>query len=135
MRAEHMNKVCLLIFMVPFTACHTNPAAAAPPKIVGPAVDIDVEDTVPGQPKREVHFSLMLGTGQASVVSSDADERYKIEAHVTSESKLAVSVRRTGGASELDVATAIPPKSDSPVLLAKIDHTGGKTTQVIASPR
>lgn len=130
-----MNKVALLVFLVPFTACHANPASASPPKLATPAVEIDVEDVSADHQKHVSHFSLALVDGHASLSTGDNDAKYRLEAHTVNEGKLNVNVKRNGPMGDIEVSGAIPPKTEGPVLVARIERDGGHATQVIASLR
>ncbi len=130
-----MNKVTLLVFFIPFTACHANPAAASPPKLATPSVEIDVEDLSADHQKHLSHFSLGLVDGHASLSTGDNEARYRLEAHSVADGKLNVNVKRNGPLGDIEVSGAIPPKTEGPVLVARIERDGGHATQVVASLR
>jgi hypothetical protein len=120
-------------------ACHSARAAETP-KMVGPSVEIEIEDRSPGGGSpHSARFNVLLSSGNADINATDGDARYALSAHTitTSEPKLGLKVKRVESSPSLglEVSAAIPQAPGGRIVVARIDRADGHVTTIIAQAR
>lgn len=127
---------CAGFFAAP--ACQSTSARAAEtPKLVGPSVDIEIEDRPSGGgAPHSARFHVLLTNGNADINATDGDARYALSAHTitTSEPKLGLKVKRIESAPSLgiEVSAAIPQQPGARIVVARIDRADGHVTTILA---
>lgn len=120
-------------------ACQHARAAEAP-KMIGPSVQIEVEDRAPGGGHaHSARFDVSLSNGFADIDASDGDAHYAISANVvsSSEPKVGLKVKRTERSPSADIAisAAIPQQPGARIVVARIDRADGHVTTILAQAR
>ena len=118
-------------------ACQTSAHAAETPKIVGPSVEIEIEDRPPGGGTvHSARFSVLLSNGNGDINATDGDARYAVSVHTitTSEPKLGLKVKRVESSPSLgiEVSAAIPQQPGGRILVARMDRADGHVTTIVA---
>jgi hypothetical protein len=117
-------------------ACHSAHAAETP-KMIGPSVEIEVEDRAPaGGAAHTARFNVSLSNGNADINAADGEARYALSAHsfTTNEAKLGLKVKRTerSPSADIEVSAAIPQQTAGRILVARIDRADGHVTTIVA---
>jgi hypothetical protein len=123
-------------------ACHSA-HAAEPAKMVGPSVEIEVEDRAPGgAAPHTARFNVSLSNGNADITAADGDARYALSAHAftappTNDPKLGLKVKRTerAPAADIEVSAAIPQQPGGRIVVARVDRADGHVTTIVAQAR
>jgi hypothetical protein len=110
--------------------------AQAPPLHV---LDVDVSDTVHGQPARVSHFVLSSAEGSVSrVVANVGDASYIVKVRVEHE-RIEVEVdrsdRTSGAPGEVKLQTAVPLVPGRRLVVWNVARADGTTTQVGVLPQ
>jgi hypothetical protein len=117
-------------------ACHSARAAETA-KMVGPSVEIEVEDRAPGgAAPHSARFNVSLSNGHADINAADGDARYAVsaQAFTTTEPKLGLKVKRTerSPSADIEVSAAIAQQPSGRVVVARIDRADGHVTTIVA---
>jgi hypothetical protein len=120
-------------------ACHSAHAAETP-KMVGPSVEIEIEDRSPGGgPAHSARFNMLLANGNADINATDGDAKYALSVHTitTSDPKLGLKVKRVESSPSLgiEVSAAIPQQAGGRIVVARIDRADGHVTTIVAQAR
>jgi hypothetical protein len=134
-RLPLLTIACAGFFAAP--ACHSSAHAADTPKMIGPSVEIEIEDRPPGgAAAHSARFNVLLTNGNADINATDGDARYALSAHTitTSDPKLGLKVKRVESAPSLglEVSAAIPQQPGGRILVARIDRADGHVTTIVA---
>lgn len=108
--------------------------------MVGPSVEIEVEDRAPGGgAPHSARFNVSLANGNADINAADGDARYALSAHTisASEPKLGLRVKRTerSASADIEISAAIPQQPGGRIVVARIDRADGHITTIVAQAR
>ena len=108
--------------------------------MVGPSVEIEVDDRAPGGgAAHSARFNMSLTNGNADINATDGDAKYALSVHSisTSEPKLGLKVKRIESSPTygIEVSAAIPQQTGGRIVVARIDRADGHVTTIVAQAR
>ena len=111
--------------------------------MVGPSVEIEVEDRAPGgAAAHTARFNVSLSNGHADITAADGDARYAVSAQAFSDPpanapKLGLKLKRTERApsADIEVSAAIPQQPGGRIVVARVDRADGHVTTIVAQAR
>jgi hypothetical protein len=111
--------------------------------MLGPSVEIEVEDRGPGGGSpHTARFNVSLSNGHADINAADGEARYAVSAQTflaapTNDPKLGLKVKRSerDPSADIEVSAAIPQQAGGRIVVARIDRADGHVTTIVAQAR